>query len=415
MRKIQTFLLLALAAVAASAFAQADLRVGTWMLADNNIFRNYSGEGDVVFMPYADLGYTVSLKEDHQLTFGYTGDFYFFNQLSRRDFSVHGGHFDYSRTWPESQSMLALGAQVEARFNPEDYSYYNYTAGGFYANFKHYFRDDLMTLLRYNLNGRGFKEFPEFNYVEQVVSARANWFLPSRTTLSLSGNYYRKSYTTDMTTVDSAYVSAPPLLDRPFMQGRGPMWMRVQELLGTDSLGFYRYGVRAERFPSTDQLSLDASLAQNLAEGTGLMFGYTARINPHSRNRFLSNLGESVLNTEELFDDHYSYNSQEVRLQLRQLLPGECSLTLLASARTRRFSGREALDLEGNLAGSGDSRLDKTLLINALFTTRLSTGFFAALDEFDLNVQAGAGRNNSNDRYYDYRSAWFSVGLEKAF
>jgi len=414
-KKFIIALLAAVIAAASSAFAQADLRVGTWMLADDNIFRNYSGEGDMVFMPYADLGYTAKLGEDQQIYFSYNGDFYFFNQLSQRDFSVHGGHFDYSRLWPESQTQLALGAMVESRFNPEDYSYYNYTEGGLYASLKHYFRDDLMTLVRYNLDGRGFKEFPEFNYVEQVFSLRTNWFLPSNTTLSLTGTFYNKSYTSDVQTLDSTFVSPEDLRDRLLLQGRGPMWMRMQQLLGDDFEGFYRYDVRAQRFPGTNQMALEASVAQNLAEGTGLMVGYSARVNPKNRNRYLTNLGESVLNNEELFDDHYSYNGHEARVQLKQLLPGESSLTLLATARTRRFSNRPALDLEGNLLASGDSRRDRAVLVNALFTSHISAGFTGALDDFELNVQAGAGRNDSNDRYYDYRSAWLSIGLEKAF
>jgi len=156
-------------------------------------------------------------------------------------------------------------------------------------------------------------------------------------------------------------------------------------------------------------------VAQNLAEGTGLMLGYSARINPHNRNRFLSNLGESVLNNEELFDDHYSYIGHEGKIQLKQLLPGESTLTFLISARSRKFSGRPAMDLEGNILPRGESRLDRAVLFQTRFTKRISAGSLEMLNDFNFSVNAGAGRNSSNDEYYDYKSAWFSFAVEKGF
>jgi hypothetical protein len=403
-------------------FAQKDLRVGTNMLADDNIFRNYAGQSDVVFIPYASLGYGVQAWDFDNLYFGYNGEFYLFNQLSHRDFSVHQLGADYNHTWPESQTLLALGGQVETRFNPENYSYYNYTSGGFYANFKRYLKENVMFLARYNLNGKRFNEFPEFNYAEQVLALQTNIYLPTRTTLSVSSTYYHKNYTSSVESLDSTFVNGDDLSQRgPFPRmgrgmGMGRMFWDWQDPSDPSvAEGFYIYGVRQEQFASTDQLNLGATVAQNLAEGTGLMFGYFARVNPHNRNRFLANLGESVLNNEELFDDHYSYIGHDGKLQLKQLLPGESTLTLLLSARSRKFSGRPAMDLEGNILPGGTSRLDRAVLFQAQFTKRITNGSFEMLNDFNFSVNAGAGKNSSNDEYYDYKSAWFSVAVEKAF
>jgi hypothetical protein len=419
MRKITFAVVSLMLSVAGFSYAQKDLQVGTNMLVDDNIFRNYAGQSDIVFMPYASLGYGVEASELGHLYFGYNGEFFLFNELSHRDFSVHQIGADYNHMWPESQTLLALGGQVETRFNPEDYSYYNYTTGGFYLNFKRYLKDNVMFLARYNLNGKRFKEFPEFNYAEQIIALQTNIYLPSRTTLSLTSTYYHKNYTSNVESLDSTFVTGEdlPQMGPWTRMGRGTgMGRRFWDWLDpSEGEGFYLYGVREEQFASTDQLKLGATVAQNLAEGTGLMFGYLARVNPHNRNRFLSNLGESVLNNEEVFDDHYSYIGHEGKLQLKQLLPGESSLTLLLTARSRKFSGRPAMDLEGNFLPEGNSRLDRAVMFQAQFIKRISAGSFEMLNDFNFSVNAGAGKNRSNDEYYDYKSAWFSIAVEKAF
>lgn len=416
MRKITFAVVWLMLSMAGFSYAQKDIRVGTNMLVDNNIFRNYAGQSDVIFIPYASLGYGVQASELGNLYFGYNGEFFLFNELSHRDFSVHQIGADYNHMWPESQTLLALGGQVETRFNPEDYSYYNYTKGGFYLNFKRYLKDNVMFLARYNLNGKRFKEFPEFNYAEQIIALQTNIYLPSRTTLSLSGTYYHKNYTSNVESLDSTFVTGedlPQMRRGMGMGGRFWDWLDPSDPYSVE--GFYVYGVREEQFANTDQLKLVATVAQNLAEGTGLMFGYLARVNPHSRNRFLSNLGESVLNNEEIFDDHYSYIGHEGKLQLKQLLPGGSSLTLLLTARSRKFSGRPAMDLEGNFLPEGNSRLDRAVLFQAQFTKRISAGSFEMFKDFNFSVNAGAGKNRSNDEYYDYKSAWFSIAVEKGF
>jgi len=120
MRKITFAVVWLMLSVAGFSYAQKDIRVGTNMLVDDNIFRNYAGQSDVIFIPYASLGYGVEASELGNLYFGYNGEFFLFNRLSHRDFSVHQIGADYNHMWPESQSLLALGGKVETRFNPED-------------------------------------------------------------------------------------------------------------------------------------------------------------------------------------------------------------------------------------------------------------------------------------------------------
>ncbi|HUU26315.1 MAG TPA: hypothetical protein VM123_00755 [archaeon] len=423
-------------------YGQKDLRFGTNMLADDNIYRNYARKGDLIFMPYASLGYGLSSGDFNNFSFGYEGDFFLFRKLSHRDFSVHQLGADYNHLWPESKNLLALGGKVEARFNPADYKYYNYTSGGLYLNYKTYLRENVVLLAGYNLNGKNFSEFSEFNYVENIFAIQTSIFFSTKTTLRLSANYYHKNYTTGISSLDSLYV--PSLIIPDTEQGEagqggmgqggmgqggfgnggvgsGLRWQgywqnrpQSQQLLEL-SEGHYWYRIREDEFPSTDQLKLGITVAQNLAEGTGLMVSYAGRINPSSHNRFLANLGESVLNNEELFDDHYSYIGHEGTVQLKQMLPAQSTLTLLFTARQRNFSGRPAMDLEGYYLPGGESRLDKAFLFEAEFAKRISLGSYPLLNDFDFTVQFGAGKNSSNDEYYNYRNTYFLFSMEKAF
>ncbi len=405
--------------------AQKEIGVGTNLLVDNNIFRNHTGQGDLVTIPYADLGYQFNSDQDSEsidaVFLGYSGQFFLFRQMSRRDFSVHRFGTDYNHLWPESRNLLALGGRIETRLNPEDYNYYNYTSGGFYLNHKRYLRENVMMLAGYNLTGKKFSEFPEFNYLENIFSLQTSIFLESRTTLRFISSYYHKNYTSSVSSLDSIFIQPPAGLEQ-VRQGMGPPFgMRRWGMIHAGSEGegggegFYRYGWREDEFPSTDQVKLELSVAQNLAAGTGLMAGYTARFNPRNRNRFLTNLGESVLNNEELFDDHYSYTGHEGRLQLKQLLPGDSRLTLLLTARRRNFNGRPAMDLEGYYLPGGEDRRDKALLFEAEFRKRLGTGLSEMTNDLELSVGFGLAKNRSNDEYYDYNNSYFIFSLEKAF
>jgi len=410
-----------------AALPQMDLRVGNNFLVDDNIFRNYYGQSDMVNIPYASLGYQIAPEESsNQVYFGYNGQFYFFNELSRRDFSVHEFGIDYNYLFSNSRDRLALGGNVETRVNPAEYNYYNYTSLGLYANWKKYLREDLMLLAGYNLAGRQFSEFPEFNYVEHVFALQTSWFLPSRTTIQLSGSLYHKNYTTGIQSLDSVYVEpvqaeqVQKTAEKMQMRrrGMGGGWfmnpnMEITEIIVTE--GSYWYTVQQAEFPSTDQVRLGLTVAQSLAKGTGLSFSYTARLNPHARNRYLSGLGESVLNNEELFDDHYSYNGHEGRLQVRQVLPWQSDLTAAFTLRRRFFSGRPALDEVGMLLPSGESRLDRAALFELDFTKRIPRSGNRILQGMNFSVSMGAGRNNSNDAYYNYSSLYMMIALEKTF
>ncbi len=420
MKLLLAVLAVLIPAMAKPAAAGQELRVGTNLLVDDNIFRNYSGQGDVVFIPYADLGYGFLDGQEQRLLLNYQGDFYLFNELSRRDFSVHSLGGDYTRLWPDSRRQLSLGGRIETRLNPEDYRYYDYNSGGLYLNLKQYLRDNVVLTARYNLAGRSFDQFPEFNYAENVFALQTSISLPSRTTLQLSTSYYHKNYTQSVNSMDSVFIpqqSASEHQTPPVMgggHGRG-WWRRQQQTVVQPggAGGYYIYHLRSDEFASTDQFRLGVTVAQNLADGTGLSVGFATRLNPHNRNRYLANLGENMLNNEELFDDHYSYLGHEGTVQLKQVLPGESLLTMLVTARERRYSGRPAMTLEGEPLTSGASRLDRALLFETIFTRPFSFG--QHLEDFELSAQFGLGRNSSNDSYYDHRSAYFALALEKAF
>ncbi len=400
--------------------AQKEINLGTNLLVDNNIFRNHTAQGDLVTIPFADLGYQFNPGQNNETMdlfyLGYSGQFFLFRELSRRDFSVHSLNAHYNRLWPESSNLVAIGGRVETRLNPEDYKYFNYTSGGFYLNYKKYLRHNLMLLAGYNLNAKSFSEFPEFNYLENILSIQTSLFLKTRTTLRFIANYYHKNYTNSIASLDSIFIEPPTGYTRGMDIGmrRGSGWWLGYRRPG-EGESFYIYRTRDQEFPSTDQVKLGFRVAQGLAEGTGVTAGYNVRFNPHNHNRYLPNLGESVLNNEELFDDHYSYIGHEGRLQLKQLLPADSRLTLLFTLRNRNFRGRPALNLEGYPLPTWENRRDRALLFEAEFSKRLSSGISQMTNDLEFSISFGIGKNRSNDEYYHYDDAYFLFSLEKAF
>ena len=75
------------------------MQFGSSLLLDNNIYRNYAQKGDMVAIPYANLGYGWTKSELDKLFLGYQTDFYLFRNYSHRNFYVHQLGLDYNHLW----------------------------------------------------------------------------------------------------------------------------------------------------------------------------------------------------------------------------------------------------------------------------------------------------------------------------
>ena len=151
--------------------------------------------------------------------------------------------------------------------------------------------------------------------------------------------------------------------------------------------------------PSATQYILSAGVAWDLLPNAELSLSYLRRSNPANDARFISEEALFGTSEDEIFDDHYGYQSHELRLQLEGALPGNIRTTNLIQFLDKRYP-RTATDMLGVPLPGAPQRRDLRLqmqfqmlypLLRGDDGKGLSVGFTYAFV-----------RNQSNNEYHDY-------------
>lgn len=147
------------------------------------------------------------------------------------------------------------------------------------------------------------------------------------------------------------------------------------------------------------QFLIAGRVAQSLGSTAGIYVEGTYRANFLDPPRFAEGTIPGV--DREFFDDHYGYEGPGGRLQFSLLLPLSVRMVLSGLIEERRYSGREALDLDGNpKGGTAEDRRDERYEIGLRgeFSRDFNRVFPAG-----LSAAAGYVRvwNESNDDLYD--------------
>jgi hypothetical protein len=139
----------------------------------------------------------------------------------------------------------------------------------------------------------------------------------------------------------------------------------------------------------------------------GVDFSYALR--PGSAPRYLAQSVSTEMLTEDLYNDHFSYEGPTLALRCDQGLPAGIR-SLIQTAFQRKQYGAPALDLDG--AQTADSRVDLRGSCAVTLSKPFAVGKGVALE---LSISAQAGRNMSNDMYNDFSYALASGSLSISF
>lgn len=150
---------------------------------------------------------------------------------------------------------------------------------------------------------------------------------------------------------------------------------------------------------SAGQFLFAARVAQALGSRAGIFLEGTYRANFLDPPRFAE--GSIPGLDRAFFDDHYGYEGPGAVMQFSVLLPLSMRMILSGLVEERRYVGREALDIEGNLKDpAGEERRDERYEFGIRGT--FSRSFKRA---FPKGIYADAGYfrvwNESNDDWYD--------------
>lgn len=331
-------------------------------MIDDNVNNNSLRLADRITALGLQAGYDWETESTDTQLFT-TGIFNYHALVPGRTYHVYTAGLTYSRLWGEEQQTLFNGgATVGLRSDREEYAFYDHTSASLYANIKHSFSDDVLGRAGYTMRILRFDDLPAFNYSEHAAFVQASFFLATRTTIILQGDFGAKLYATS--NADSLESFQGQRRRQTSTSAPG-----VLQTVGTIRIG------------------------QSLFDGTGLSItgAYQANLQKEART-----LGSEygMISDDDLFDDHYGYEGPMASLMITQLLPWEMKLRVTGSWQERVYGTQPAYDLAGTLAAPHRSDIRRALSLHlSLPLEFLGCSLDIAFD----NIQ-----NSSNDPFYSY-------------
>ena len=343
----------------------------------DNLFQNYDRQSAWITNAFIDLDYVPS----SELNLYYTGSARVFTEFE--DLFNHTHQAGLSLVRPRNErDVLYAGAEISMRLDRPLYDYRDFVKAGGYATAKIYLRPSLLSRSGYSLRYQEYVNARDYSFVDQTLFAQLSQFLPTRTTVQVRGELGLKSYAR---AVDGSGEAADDTLAAPARSGSGR---------------------------HLAQLVSRIKVAQSLNLTTGLQLQYRNRTNLTGQSRYRA---EQVYNPDDdLFDDHHSFSGHELSATLKHLAGSGWQLEVTGRSEDRHYRGRPALDLEGFLLDSGETRCDtrRSLSVGAEKSIFPQAGWVR-----EVRVQLGWLYSDieTNDLYYRATSQMFSSGIQLDF
>lgn len=385
-------------------FSQTGIRFSYETVMDDNAFKNYENLADVIHQPQLSLFYEHTGEKGGFHLF-YNGSSFLFTEFSARHYYYHSFGLTSQHWGDDGRRTLSWGLQGGQRFNKTEYQYYDYRHADGYINFRLDNQNGRIWVLGAQARYRRNAELAEFNFLETLAFIRGSFFLKSRTTVigKLQAGY--KVFTESIT--NEEWVET--------LSGTGPVGhghgKGKNNNSGQDTL--YTQVVRVESpQDAAFQLTGSLRLAQSLGSKTGFAAELTIQRNLNGGSRILSGQDSGYETNDELFDDPYSYDINDLSLELTQLLPWQSRLKIEAVIGQKKYD-RLVYDLDGT-AVEGLKREDKIRMIGVSFRKTVRLGNMGKSMILSLNY--AYIDNDSNDILpLSFRSRLMRLGCELTF
>jgi len=159
----------------------------------------------------------------------------------------------------------------------------------------------------------------------------------------------------------------------------------------------------------TSQLRASAVIGQSLGESTGLSLSYLKRFNLDARSRAVVGGTVEFIGEEELFDDPYSFESDEAAVKLTQLLPWEMTFVVSGSIQWKRYS------YPADLAEPASEQKKDLRYGSSVEVSKLLGGNWLLFSGLELSLAYAYIRNESNAAWYNYRGNDISFSIGTSF
>ncbi len=352
-------------------------------------FQTYGGYASNVFANYRQLpdyynALTAALCHDwidssSGLRLSYQGDMTLFDEYSYRNFHTHELGIKVYKYTNSTGNRLNAGVDIAKRLYNEDYRWYEYDQVYAYSNIKVILLHQLYGYAGGDFRVRKYSLLVPFSYRQSTWFLRLSRFFDTGTSVILEGNYFLKTYLNNNT------VSLLPAFPELYTSGNG----------------------------NNRQIAASLRLAQSIDSRTGVNAEILVRRTLNNSVRYLGTGDGLVYSDDDIFDDPYSYDSEQLNISLKRKFGWNIRMSTGLVFMDKHYTERLALDLNGYAFADSRLRHDKRSLIWISFDK--SFRYIRALQPIILTVDLAWMQNFSNDPYYDYQKSYFSVGLSQRF
>lgn len=374
-----------------SSFAQIKLSLNQTSSYDQNIFRNNQQISDWVHQTSVSVLKNFDIKST-SLKIGYSGNLIAFHEFHEKFFHIHQLGIEYSLPF-FFNSNFTLGTNYLQRINKSEYNIYDFIDKQFYLQLHSIFPTNSPLELGYQFRSKEFSHLDILSYNEQAFFLRIKHFFQTRTTLNAEINWGNKNYTTAQT-FEEMFIIEKPNIDYGHgrQNGKGP-----GENTTSADTSIIAFNISA---PETYQWSLFLKLAQSITSTTGLSIDFIKYFEPTEKSRYLIGQEYGYFKDDELYDDPYTYGSNEWNITLTQLLPWSCQMKLFYNYAIKTYSYTIDDQYRKDIQKLTGLLLNKRFLLSSKLPT------------ISIYLSYNYLINNSNDIYFDYDSPLINAGLD---
>lgn len=365
------FFILAALLIPIKLSAQVSGEVGYSLLYTDNPFRNNNGQEEIVNFVQPSITFKPFKSEFY---LGYSFGYSRFRNLSDRSYYYNSAELNYAfrlAVDTTDDENIFLGASYMKSSNNSDDGLYSYDSYSVFANGKYFLSDNLLFSAGYGLSGKNYPALYDLSYMVNAGFTRFSLFLETKTSLFLEFQIGNK-----------AYSIANPTLEIVDMNGG---------MMGGKRL------IQKTNYIKTNitQLRIMPKVSQSVFEGVGMNVHYMWRKNL-DRNSAIS-LSEFIYSDDEdLWDDPFSFESNEIGSELTIKMPWKSVLKLSAEQSYRNYS--ENLAETGTVSQRKDTRTELWFGLTKEFTD------LPLINTIETGIEFMRIMNHSNESAFGYNN-----------
>jgi hypothetical protein len=403
---------------------------------DDNAFSNVNASESSFGFANLDFGF---YPETENIGISYTGMFASYGNFPDRRYSTHSIFASFIQPYGNNdRNKLSIAGSFGLRSDAPDYQYYDYNQTMAYITARHYLGDILNANTGYSIRFRKYQNFDDMSYTEHTFWLGANHSFSWGTSITVLASVGMKNYSPFNTVTEDPQATATSANPGLNIEGGGGggggnggsgggnggsggsggegsggngngNGGRMNEM-GTMGSGISEHAQFVTYDDATtSQLRTKLTLGQSITETTGLSISYLRRWNLDDRSRAVVGGTVDFIGEEELFDDPYSYASDELSLRLTKVLPASMKLQFAGFMSFKRYS------YPADFTGLSDiTRNDKRYGGYATISKTIG-GSWLLFSGLELSLGYTYTRNESNTLWYDYSSNDIVFGIGTDF